>query len=153
MQAAILRIKLRYLDEWNAERRRAAATYNQLFQSLYAITIPFEPTKWSRAVYHLYVIRVDERDELQRHLTSCGIATGLHYPTPLHLQPAYASLGYGEGDLPGSEAAAREALSLPIFPQIRKEQQEGIVESARELYSCSRKSADIAGPTPGIRAL
>jgi dTDP-4-amino-4,6-dideoxygalactose transaminase len=145
MQAAILRSKLRYLDKWNAERRWAANTYNRLFQSLHEITVPFEPAERSRAVYHLYVIRVDQRDELQYHLTSCGIATGLHYPIPLHLQPAYARLGYREGDLPKSEGAARGSLSLPMFPEMCEVQQKEVVSAARAFYTSSRKSAAIAG--------
>jgi dTDP-4-amino-4,6-dideoxygalactose transaminase len=135
MQAAILRIKLRYLDEWNAKRRQAAETYNQLLQALDQVTIPTESAAWSRAVHHLYVIRTRARNEVQRHLTNRGIATGLHYPIPIHFQAAYACLGYAQGDLPVSEQAAREVLSLPIFPQIRRDQQEEVADVVREFYA------------------
>jgi dTDP-4-amino-4,6-dideoxygalactose transaminase len=100
MQAAILQIKFRHLDDWNAQRRKAAEIYNQLFQLVDGITTPWEDGSWSRAVYHLYVVRSHDRDGLQRHLASYGIGTGLHYPIPLHLQTAFADLDYRDGELP-----------------------------------------------------
>src|SRR5262249_4751045 len=134
LQAAILRIKLGYLDEWNAKRRQAADIYNRLLRAVDGVIIPSERAEWSRAVYHLYVIRARGRNALQDHLAKSNIATGLHYPIPLHLQPAYAHLGFREGDLPLTEQLAQEILSLPIFPQIRKEQQEQIAEAIEEFF-------------------
>jgi len=110
MQAAILQVKLRYLDAWNAKRRKAAETYNKLLQFVHGITTPLECTRWSRAVYHLYVIRSQQRDELQRHLNGLNIATGLHYPIPLHLQPAFENLDCRDGDLPVTEQTARQLV-------------------------------------------
>ena len=128
MQAGFLKIKLRSMDKWNAERRSAAETYNRSFKGADWITTPFEPS-WSRAVYHLYVVRVSRRDELQQYLSERKIGTALHYPIPLHLQPAFTHLGYREGDLPVTERLTNEILSLPMFPQIRPEQLEQVAEA------------------------
>jgi dTDP-4-amino-4,6-dideoxygalactose transaminase len=139
MQAGFLRIKLRYMDKWNAERRTAAETYNRLFEDVDSITTPFEPA-WSRAVYHLYVVRASKRDELQQYLSERKIGTALHYPIPLHLQPAFIHLGYREGDLPVTERLTSEILSLPMFPQIRPEQLEQAVD-AISVFCRSRVSS------------
>jgi len=128
LQAAILRIKLPHLQEWNEKRRKAAEIYNQLLKEVGGIKTPSEH-KWSRGVYHLYVVRVKERDELQRHLNEMKIGTGLHYPIPLHLQKAYGHLGYSQGDFPVTELLADEILSLPMFPHIQKHEQEQVVEA------------------------
>ena len=128
LQAAILRIKLPHLQEWNEKRRKAAEIYNQLLKEVGGIKTPSEH-KWSRGVYHLYVVRVKERDELQRHLNEMKIGTGLHYPIPLHLQKAYGHLGYSQGDFPVTELLAGEILSLPMFPHIQKHEQEQVVEA------------------------
>jgi dTDP-4-amino-4,6-dideoxygalactose transaminase len=128
LQAAILQVKLPHLKEWNAKRREAAETYNQLLQSVESVRTPFEP-KWSKAVFHLYVICVRDRDDLQKHLTKNNIGTGLHYPIPLHLQKGYAHLGYREGDFPVTERLAQEILSLPMYPQMHKEQLEQVVQA------------------------
>ncbi len=116
MQAAILRVKLAHLDGWNHERRRAAAEYTRLLQELPVVTpasaAAVEP------VYHLYVIQTDEREALQKQLGDAGVATGMHYPKPIHLQPAYRELGYQLGDFPVAEALAEKLLSLPIFPEL-----------------------------------
>ncbi len=125
IQCGMLRVKLRHLAEWNAKRRKAAAYYNELLSAIDGIITPYEP-EWSLAVYHLYVIRASARDEVQKRLEAEGIGTGLHYPVPLHLQSAYASLGYSKGDFPVTEAAASEILSLPMFPQITVAQQESV---------------------------
>jgi dTDP-4-amino-4,6-dideoxygalactose transaminase len=122
IQTGILSVKLRHLANWNEQRREHAAGYKSLFDNNDAgIQIPFEPS-WSRAVYHLYVIRVADREGLMAHLKDAGIGTGIHYPIPLHLQKAYASLGYRNGDFPVTERAAREIVSLPMFPQLKAEQ-------------------------------
>ena len=128
LQAAILRIKLPHLQEWNEKRRKAAELYNQLLKEVGGRKTPSEH-KGSRGVYHLYVVRVKERDELQRHLNEMKIGTGLHYPIPLHLQKAYGHLGYSQGDFPVTELLAGEILSLPMFPHIQKHEQEQVVEA------------------------
>jgi dTDP-4-amino-4,6-dideoxygalactose transaminase len=134
MQAAILRIKLPHLRKWNENRRKAAENYNQLLKGVAGVKPPSEP-RWSRGIYHLYVVRAQQRDEVQKHLTELNIGTGLHYPIPLHLQKAYEHLGYSQGDFPVTEQLARELLSLPMFPHIQREQQAQVVEAlaAREV--------------------
>ncbi|MGB8579200.1 MAG: DegT/DnrJ/EryC1/StrS family aminotransferase, partial [Candidatus Sulfotelmatobacter sp.] len=92
-----------------------------------AVVTPFEPT-WSRAVYHLYVVRTGDRDGMMKHLKKAGIGTGIHYPIPLHLQKAYAGMNYSKGDFPVTERAAAEIVSLPMFPQLTAEQQSRVVE-------------------------
>lgn len=135
IQAGILRIKLKYLPDWNRQRRENARHYNELFSSQAgAVTVPYESPR-ARAVYHLYVIRAQNRDQLQAHLAQANIATNIHYPKPLHLQKAYADLGYKEGDFPVSEKVASEILSLPMYPQLELRQQERIVEKVLELLS------------------
>src|ERR1022692_3974757 len=127
IQAGILTVKLRHLPEWTARRREAAARYRELFiQAGAGELVPFEP-EWAKAVYHLYVVRVPDREGLMRHLAEAGIGTGIHYPVPLHLQKAYASLGYRAGDFPVAERTASEIVSLPMFPQLTADQQERVV--------------------------
>jgi len=133
LQAAILQVKLPHLEGWNEKRRRAAEIYNQLLRTSEEIRIPHEPS-WSRAVYHLYVIRAERRDELQKHLAEENIGTGLHYPIPLHLQKAYAHLGYRAGAFPVAEKLADEMLSLPMYPQIRNEQQQQVADTLTRFY-------------------
>lgn len=125
IQAAFLRIKLRYLDTWNAQRRSAAARYGELLSSLPEIVVPFEP-QGSRGIYHLYVIRTKDRDALAEHLKESGIHTGLHYPLPVHLQKCYQEWGYQKGGLPITERVASEILSLPMFPGLTADQQERV---------------------------
>lgn len=120
MQAAVLQVKLPHLDDWNAERRRAAATFGRVLAGMPVVT-PFVP-EWAEPVYHLYVIRTNDREALQARLQEAGVATGLHYPVPIHLQAAYSELGYKAGDFPVTEAHARTILSLPIFPELTDEQ-------------------------------
>jgi dTDP-4-amino-4,6-dideoxygalactose transaminase len=117
IQAGLLQVKLRRLANWNAQRRERAAEYNRLLAENLHVTCPYEPS-WSRAVYHLYVIRTRDRDRMIRHLNEVGVGTGIHYPVPLHLQKAYAGLGYTPEDFPVSARVAKEILSLPMFPQI-----------------------------------
>jgi dTDP-4-amino-4,6-dideoxygalactose transaminase len=131
IQAGFLRVKLRRLDTWNARRREAACRYHGLLEGVDGVTLPVEPA-WSRAIYHLYVIRHPQRDALAEVLKERKIYTGLHYPVPVHLQKAYAHLGYREGDLPETEKAAREILSLPMFPDLTAEQQERVAAAIRE---------------------
>ena len=130
IQAGVLRVKLQRLPEWTEQRQAAAARYRDLLAGEDAnIGLPFEPI-WSKAVYHLFVVKVDNRDEFMKELASAGIGTGIHYPIPLHLQKAYASLGYKQGDFPVSEKLSARIVSLPMFPQLSQEQQEAVVKKA-----------------------
>ena len=123
IQAGILRVKLKHLPEWTEGRRAAAARYRELFADADAkIGLPYEP-EWTKPVYHLFVVRTQERDELMKYLASVGIGTAIHYPIPLHLQNAYADLGYTKGDFPVTEKVAAEIVSLPMFPQLQADQQ------------------------------
>lgn len=124
MQAAVLRVRLRHLDAENEARRRLARQYSDRL-SAHDLIVPVEPRGVSH-VYHLYVIRHPERDALRAHLQERGIGTGIHYPVPVHLQPAYAHLGCGAGDLPTTEKVAREVLSLPLYPELRAEEIETV---------------------------
>jgi dTDP-4-amino-4,6-dideoxygalactose transaminase len=137
IHAGILHIKLRHLNKWNEQRLESAHRYNELLKNTDGITIPHEPD-WTKPVYHLYVIRTENRDELQKYLSDNQIATGLHYPIPLHLQNAYKSLGYKKGDFPVSERTAKEILSLPMFPGITEEQQMRVAEKIKEFMSVGK---------------
>jgi dTDP-4-amino-4,6-dideoxygalactose transaminase len=135
IQAAFLRLKLRRLETWNAQRRAAAARYDRLLADLSSgtsprVIAPFEPTA-SKAVYHLYVIRTQDRDRLADALKAQGIHTGFHYPVPLHLQNAYKDWGYAKGSLPVTERVAGEIVSLPMFPGLTEDQQRRVVEGIR----------------------
>jgi dTDP-4-amino-4,6-dideoxygalactose transaminase len=131
IQAGVLRIKLRRLEGWNESRRRNAGYYDALLSRIPGVTIPFQ-ADFAASVYHLYVILVDDRDGLQKYLGEKGIGTGLHYPVPLHLQKAYAGQGYKEGDFPVTESVANRLLSLPMFPELRKEQIEYVANSIKQ---------------------
>jgi dTDP-4-amino-4,6-dideoxygalactose transaminase len=127
IQTGILSVKLKHLAGWNAKRRERAAEYNRLFAaSEGGVRTPYEPS-WSRAVYHLYVVRTEDREGLMAHLGKAGIGTGIHYPIPLHRQRAYESLGYKVGDFPVTEKVASEIVSLPMFPQLTAVQQAKVV--------------------------
>ena len=136
-QGAILRVKLRHLPAWTEARRRHAARYHALLADA-GLTLPSE-MPYATHVYHLYTVRTRGRDELQGALTADGIHTGLHYPTPVHLQLAYADLGYARGDFPASERAAGDVLSLPMFPEMTDEQIQTVVASVRRAF-CKRSS-------------
>ena len=125
IQCGMLRVKLRHLADWNEGRRAASARYAVLLSGIENVVVPYEPA-WSKAIYHLYVVRVADRETLGKHLNAAGIGTGLHYPVPLHLQKAYAHLGYKKGDFPATERVAAEILSLPMFPTLTAEQQHAI---------------------------
>jgi dTDP-4-amino-4,6-dideoxygalactose transaminase len=128
IQAGFLLAKLYHLPEWNQKRREATARYNELLSKASAgIVLPYEPS-WSRAVYHLYVIRTAERNELQAHMSASGICTGIHYPVPVHLQKPYRSMGFNQGDFPVAEDAAAHVLSLPMYPGLSAEQQERVTD-------------------------
>jgi dTDP-4-amino-4,6-dideoxygalactose transaminase len=117
LQAAILRIKLRHLDQWNDERRERVAEYGRRLEGAAGVGLPSERTG-ARSAWHLYTVRVAERDRLQQHLREQGISTAVHYPRPIHLQPAMAAAGYDEGALPVSERLCREVLSLPLYAEL-----------------------------------
>ncbi len=129
IQGAILRVKLRYLEGWTEARRAHAARYDALLAGSGVETPAARPD--SRHVYHIYAIRTPDRGDLQAALKAQGIETGIHYPTPVHLLPAHSDLGYGAGDFPHSEAAAREVLSLPMFAELTEEQIEAVAAAVR----------------------
>jgi dTDP-4-amino-4,6-dideoxygalactose transaminase len=136
IQAGLLHKKLAHLAQWNRQRRERACEYNRLLAANEALTLPYEPS-WSRAVYHLYVIRTKDRDNMMSHLKKAGIGTGIHYPVPLHLQRAYISLNYCLEDFPVARRIASEIVSLPMFPQLTSDQQARVAE---ELLVCTFKT-------------
>jgi dTDP-4-amino-4,6-dideoxygalactose transaminase len=151
IQAAILLVKMRYISEWNEQRRERAATYDRLLlatglagssingtapaatQEL-PVTLPYRDPH-ARHVFHQYVVRAQRRDELRTFLTGNGIGSEVYYPIPLHLQSCFVYLGYREGDLPESERAAREVLALPMFPELSEDEQQRVVSKIAEFYS------------------
>lgn len=143
IQAGILRIKLRHLKAWNEGRRQAAASYRELFEKVDLSQLPPVEPAWAKSVYHLYVIRVANRGGLMRHLDDAGIGTGIHYPVPLHLQKAYERWRYKAGDFPVVEKAAPEILSLPMFPQLRAEQQKRAVDVIRRFVFAPPKAVTL----------
>jgi dTDP-4-amino-4,6-dideoxygalactose transaminase len=116
IQGAILRVKLRYLDQWTEARRTHAAQYDELLANSAVKTPAVMP--YSHHVYHIYAIRANQREQLQQKLNEQGIQTGIHYPIPVHLQTGYADLGYKLGDFPNSELVAKEVLSLPMYAEL-----------------------------------
>jgi len=129
IQAGLLHVKLKHLASWNQSRQERARKYNELLSAVSAdIKAPFEPS-WSRAIYHLYVIQVENREAVQAALAKENIGTGIHYPIPLHLQKAYANQGYRAGDFPVAEKAAERILSLPMFPTLSEADQLRVVET------------------------
>jgi dTDP-4-amino-4,6-dideoxygalactose transaminase len=138
MQAAILRAKLRYLDRWNERRRELAALYRQKLSDVEEIALP-EEMPYARHVYHLFVIRVPDRDRVQQALNAQGIGAAAYYPVPLHLQPAYRHLGYAPGDFPVAEACARTVLSLPLYPELRERDVARIARALRDALRATRR--------------
>lgn len=133
IQAGVLRIKLKRLNQWNSARRKNAAMYRDQLADIPGV-VTVQEAEEASSVYHLYVILAEDRDGLQQFLGSKEIGTGLHYPFPLHLQNAYSHLGYKEGDFPVAEEAAKRLLSLPMFPELTEEQIRHVGESIREFY-------------------
>ena len=131
IQGAVLRVKLRHLEVWTEARRACAARYDILLADA-GIRTP-APLQNRRHVYHVYAIRVPERDAFQQALTAQGIQTGIHYPIPVHLQPVHTDLGYKDGEFPEAESAANEVLSLPMYPELTVEQQEEVVQAVRQV--------------------
>jgi dTDP-4-amino-4,6-dideoxygalactose transaminase len=131
LQGAILRVKLRHLEDWTERRRRHAARYHELLADA-GLELPIE-MPYARHVYHLYTVRARDRSALQAALKAADVQTGLHYPKPVHLQPAYAHLGYRAGAFPVSEALAAEVLSLPMFPELTGGQIEAVAAAVRRV--------------------
>jgi dTDP-4-amino-4,6-dideoxygalactose transaminase len=136
IQGAILRVKLRHLAEWTEARRAHAAVYDRLLAESGVKTPKTMP--YARHVCHVYAIRSQERDALQRALAEREIQTGIHYPTPVHLLPAFADLGYHKGDFPVAEAASREVLSLPMYPEISQAQLETVAGAIRQFHTAAK---------------
>ncbi len=134
LQAALLHVKLRHLQDWTNKRRANAHLYTDLLRGVAEVQCPKE-RQGTECVYHLYVLQAKQRDALSKYLNSKGIATGLHYPTPLHLQPAYASLGYKVGDFPVAEHCASQILSLPMFPELTTEEITLISKEIKNFYA------------------
>lgn len=130
IQAAVVRVELRYLDEWNARRRANASRYDALLRNIPDLVLP-AVASWGEHVFHQYTVRVPRRDGVQKFLADRGIASTVYYPTPIHLQPIYAALGYRPGDLPETERAAAEVLSLPMYPELTAGQMERVAEAVR----------------------
>jgi dTDP-4-amino-4,6-dideoxygalactose transaminase len=130
LQGAILRVKLRHLESWTESRRRHAALYGQLLGGA-KVELPKEQD-YARHVYHVYAVRVADRDRLQERLQDRGVQTGIHYPIPVHLQHAYRDLGYGAGDLPVTEEVSRQLLSLPMFAELTELQIADVCEAVKE---------------------
>jgi dTDP-4-amino-4,6-dideoxygalactose transaminase len=133
VQAAILKVKLPHLDEWNANRRRIASVYARHLSRISGLVIP-KTYPDTTPVWHLYVVRVSRREELMAFLKERGIGTGLHYPLPLHLQPSM-SAGYKEGDFPEAEKATRQILSLPMYPHMTEEDAVYVCDQIAEFYA------------------
>lgn len=133
LQAAILTVKLQHLKSWTDKRRAHAAMYRSLLEGVGDIVLPAENIMATH-VYHLFVIQSGHRDALRAHMQTAGIATGLHYPVPLHLQEAYAFLGYAPGDFPVSEQVAAHGLSLPMFAELRADQIEHVCDTIRSFF-------------------
>lgn len=134
IQAAVLRVKLSHLDEWNEKRRERAAYYNEGLRGVGDIITPAVRGD-NQHIYHQYTIQTVKRDQLQKHLQGRGVPHAVHYPIPLHLQPAFKYLGYGPGNFPVAEKAAQRVLSLPIYPEITKSQQDRIIEAIAEFFN------------------
>src|SRR5213593_3288918 len=147
IQAGVLRVKLRHLAMWNEQRRERARGYDELFADAEGTVILPHVPFWSRPVYHLYVVRVADRELLQKNLAAAGIGTGIHYPIPLHLSKAYEALGFRPGDFPVAEQAASEVLSLPLFPELSPEQQERVVTHVAYSSKAAEQRIHLPEPT------
>jgi dTDP-4-amino-4,6-dideoxygalactose transaminase len=134
LQAAVLRVKLKYLPGWTEARRRNAARYREYFSEAGLIEEIALPEDSAGHIYNQFVIRCARRNQLQNYLKTRGIGTEVYYPIPLHMQKCFADLGYKEGDFPRAEAAAREALALPIYPELSEQQQHCIVDEIKAFY-------------------
>jgi len=133
LQAAVLIVKMKYIQKWTEMRQLNAQKYNERLIDIERVVTPFE-SKDSKHVYHLYVVRVEKRDKLQAYLDEKGISTGIHYPFPLHLTDAYRFLGYNKGDFPIAEKVSEEILSLPMYPELNELQIDYVCEMIRRFY-------------------
>ncbi len=133
-QAAVLNVKLDYIERWTEQRHKNAHLYNSLLKNIKEVVTPFE-SSGRYHVYHLYIIRVQKRDGLQTYLKEKGIASGIHYPFPLHMTGAYRHLGYEKGSFPVAERIADEILSLPMYPELIPEQIEAVCDGIRSFYA------------------
>jgi len=139
IQAGWLSVKLRHLAKWNESRRALAHRYHELLlEAKSAVVLPVEAA-WTKGVYHLYVVRVQDREAFQAHLSEAGIGSGIHYPIPLHLQKAYQHLNYKQGDFPVTERVTAEIVSLPMFPQLQPEQLNEVAKKVKE-FAATRVS-------------
>jgi dTDP-4-amino-4,6-dideoxygalactose transaminase len=140
IQAGMLRVKLRHLSKWNERRRESARIYEELFAPMAESVVPPYQAASSKSVYHLYVVRTQSRNGLQKYLNDAGVGTGIHYPIPIHLQAAYASFGWKKRDFPESEEAADQVLSLPMFAGLTPSQQEHVAETISQFAaSCTAR--------------
>jgi dTDP-4-amino-4,6-dideoxygalactose transaminase len=137
IQGAVLQVKLRHLEAGNELRRAHALQYNAAFEGERGVSTPFK-ADYAQHVYHIYALRVQDRNQVIRLLTEKGIGSGIHYPVPLHLQTAYRSLGYGPNDFPVSERVCSEFVSLPIYPELTSEQIKLVIETVKEIISNNR---------------
>jgi len=151
IQAGFLTVKLRHLAAWNRKRQEVAQRYDELFAGVERVVTPFRPD-WSRPVYHLYVVRVQDRPGLQKHLAEAKIDTGIHYPIPLHLQKAYENFGYKQGDFPVTERVAMEIVSLPMFPQLSSVELSRIVGEIRRFPRSEMVPEPVEAGTMGLKA-
>jgi dTDP-4-amino-4,6-dideoxygalactose transaminase len=142
LQAGILHAKLPHLHGWNARRRELASEYTRLLAGNHSLGLPYEPS-WSKGVFHLYVIRTADREAMIEHLKAAKISTGIHYPVPLHLQRAYVSFNYGQGDFPVTERVSPEILSLPMFPHLSDVQLRCVVEEIAKFTASKQRHAAI----------
>jgi dTDP-4-amino-4,6-dideoxygalactose transaminase len=151
IQAGFLGVKLRHLGKWNEERREVARRYDDLLANADGrVVLPYVPS-WSRPVYHLYVVQVEDRDRLQEDLSAAGIGSGIHYPIPVHLLKAYESLGFRPGDFPVTEHVASHGLSLPMFPGLTPEQQQRVAACVLESTAVTRGRRASVARTGGSR--
>jgi dTDP-4-amino-4,6-dideoxygalactose transaminase len=151
IQAGFLRVKLRHLAKWNEQRRELALAYDQLLaDATGTVVVPHVPS-WSRPVYHLYAVRVADRERLQKDLAAAGIGTGIHYPIPLHLLKAYDALAFRPGDFPVAERVASQVLSLPMFPGLSAAQQARVAACVRASTRATGQAVDVQDPAHGDR--
>jgi len=130
IQGAVLKVKMKYIEEWTKARRRNAALYNQLLKGIEGVVTPTEAS-YARHVYHVYAVRVKRRDRVYQRLVEAGIGAGIHYPVPVHMQKGYANLGYEKGYFPVAEEIASEVISLPIYPELSESQIEEVVSALK----------------------
>ena len=138
LQAAVLRVKLRHLDRWNASRRTIASMYDELLKDA-RVTLPYASSE-SEHVYHLYVVLVENRAQVQHELAAHGISTGIHYPLPIHLQEAYRGAGFGQGAFPVTEHAAERVLSLPMYPELTEAGVRRVADALGQAVSASAQA-------------